>query len=927
MNDIFLSNNSEIKFLDKIKENLLNCISFSFSVSFVKKAGLLLLEKEIEAALKRGCIGRFILSTYQNFTDIPSLKTLLEWQNKYDNFKVHLDYDCFVDQGFHTKGYIFEYKNSYELIIGSSNFTRYALLKNIEWNISLYDKNEFCSFKKLIEEFENIWENTFNLNEKLINNYSLQLEYAIDRWDMDKYNFISNEIKPNSMQKNALKEIKRYRDIGVNRALVISATGSGKTYLAAFDALNFAAKRLLYIVHKDLILNEAKNTFYKVFGGRKTCGLFTGERRDLDCDFIFATNIMVSKNLDLFLKDEFDYIVIDEAHHATSKTIRDILNYFNPVFVLGLTATPERMDNKDVFELFDKNVPYELRLKDAINNNLIVPFHYYGIRDSLIDYGSLDISKIVKEINNKLNIDFIIEELNKHLPKTKLKCIAFCTNILHARSLSEEFIKRGITSTYLTGKNDYSERKAAFESLEDENNSLTIICCVDILNEGIDLPGINTVLFLRPTESSTIFIQQLGRGLRKYKNKDYLTVLDFIGNNYERSAQIAFALGSLGNSTYLEKSYLKELILNDFIPLNIPGVEIYIDSLSKEEIIRGLDNINFYKKDILKKDYLNFKKYIGNLNIPKHMDYLDNENAPDLMRFLKSNINNKVCSYYNFLLAIQEEDGLDFNKEESEIIKNISNLLPLCRVDEFAILKSIINNESFDFDDLKIKYSNINKRSFDNALYFLKKDNILDSNNALVIRPLNKTLNEYLLDLLDYGLTKYNIDFGDFKGEFKLYNNYYKEQILKILGERTTMFVKGTKFLDDQTTICFVGLKKDKEKLERTNYKDKFIDSKVFQWESENNTTFENSTGKKLLNTKKVILFVRKMDSENGVVLPFTYFGTGTFKNVRESYVEQIDKENNITKSNTLLFDIELDKEVEKDFWFDFEIQETEYFN
>lgn len=243
MIDEFLSN-VNTSFLNKIKSNLKKCKSFSFSVSFIKKAGLVLLEREIEEALDRGAKGRIITSTYQNFTDIGSLEQFYTWQKEYDNFECHLDYECFGDNGFHTKGYLFEYDDSIELIIGSSNITRFALLKNYEWNVSLISKDNLDSFNDALNEFEMIWDNTLDLNTKLIEKYRLQLDYAIEKWDMDYVNTMDAKINPNSMQRKALRELRRYRDTGVKKALIISATGSGKTYLAAFDARNFGAKRL-----------------------------------------------------------------------------------------------------------------------------------------------------------------------------------------------------------------------------------------------------------------------------------------------------------------------------------------------------------------------------------------------------------------------------------------------------------------------------------------------------------------------------------------------------------------------------------------------------------------------------------------------------------------------------------------------------------
>ena len=382
MQDKFLTNGSDFAFINRIKSNLKTCKKFYFSVSFIKKAGLVLLEKNIEEALERGAVGRIITSTYQNFTDIASLEKFYEWQKKYENFSCHLDFECFGERGFHSKGYIFEYENSVELIVGSSNITRFALLNNVEWNVSLLSTERLNSYYDALVEFNVLWEMTLSLDSSLIEKYRFQLDYAIEKWDMDYMNVSSSIVNPNSMQRKALRELRRYRDSGVKKALIISATGSGKTYLAAFDARNFGAKRLLYIVHRESILRDARDSFIKIFGAERTYGFFTGNERNQECDFIFATSNMLARHLGLFDKNEFDYIIYDEVHHIVANTGKRIFEYFEPEFILGLTATPERMDNQNVFELFDQNVPFELRLRDAINYDLVVPFHYYGIRDN-----------------------------------------------------------------------------------------------------------------------------------------------------------------------------------------------------------------------------------------------------------------------------------------------------------------------------------------------------------------------------------------------------------------------------------------------------------------------------------------------------------------------------------------------------------------
>ena len=310
MNDLFLTNYTDETFLSRLKQCFKRCVSFSLSVSFIKKAGLILFEREMEEALKRGVKGRVITSTYQNFTDIESLRTFNEWQRKYSNFECHLDHVCFGDNGYHSKGYLFEYDDSLEIIVGSTNITRFALKKNIEWNISLVSKESIDSYNGAMNNFEFLWERTFDLNEDRIKQYSILLDYAIEKWDMDYVNPMSQRVVPNSMQRKALKELRRYRDTGVSRALIISATGSGKTYLAAFDARNFDPKRLLFVVHRETILNDARDSFMKIFGAEHTYGLYTGNKQDLGCDFIFASSNMLARHLDEFDAEELTIFVM-----------------------------------------------------------------------------------------------------------------------------------------------------------------------------------------------------------------------------------------------------------------------------------------------------------------------------------------------------------------------------------------------------------------------------------------------------------------------------------------------------------------------------------------------------------------------------------------------------------------------------------------
>ncbi len=924
MIDSFITNYTEKTFLETLKNSIEKCNSFCFSVSFIKKAGLVLIEKSLEEALQRGVNGRIITSTYQNFTDSASLDTFLKWMEKYPNFKCHLDFMSFGDNGFHSKGYLFQNDDSKECIIGSSNITRYALLKNIEWNLSLKSTNEIKSYNSALLEFESIWNKTEELSQELIDKYKIILDYAIEKWDMDYFNPDCVAIKPNYMQRKALKEIRRYRDMGINRTLVISATGSGKTYLAAFDARNYDAKRLLFIVHRETILKDAMDTFKKVFYAERSYGFFTGNKKELDCDFLFTSTAMMARHLDMFDPHEFDYIVYDEVHHMVAEGGKKIYDFFKPGFLLGLTATPERLDNKDVFELFDQNVPFELRLRDAIINDLVVPFHYFAIRDEFADYSDQIKNKVASEIAKEINVEFIADQVRKHkLPGEKLKCLAFCTNIEHCKTMAAELGTQGFNAVSLTGSNNTGERLATFKALENESNPLEIICTVDILNEGVDIPAVNMVLFLRPTESPTIFIQQLGRGLRKYENKEYVTVLDFIGNNYRRSVQIALALGGLANNMVLEKVALQDMIRTNFSSLDIPGVKIFFDDLSKTEIIKYIGEQNFNTIKFLKQDYNNFKKYLNLDKYPSHMDYFDTDIAPDLIRFMKASGTKR--SYYEFLIKVGEEVP-SFDEKQRAVINKLSDELPLVRPDEYLIIKHKITDIEIDLDELRLRYPSLSDKTLSLAESHLKyKDiNVLDKDSNINCN-INDEFKEYILDLVEYGLNKYMVDFADFSGGFKKYCYYKKQQIALMLEREYTMDFKqkGTWYQDGDAYL-YVNLNKDEVKAGRPDYKDKFLTPSLFQWESVINTTRTTGDGPKLLKAKRVYLFVKKMDEEDGIKLPYMYFGTGKFIDCKEDKAKAIDSDGSLTEKPTLLFEVALDNEVPKEYWFDYMIEGKE---
>lgn len=920
MESSFLTNYTEKSFLSTLQENLRRCKSFCFLVSFIKKAGLVLLSNDIRAAVERGAKGRLITSTYQNFTDVESLRFFFHLTQSTPDFECHLEDECFHDaknystNGFHSKGYIFGMEEGVEMVVGSSNITRYALLKNIEWDLVVRCRPDDNTYLDAMQEFEYLWSKTYELTQERIQAYAMKINFAIERWDMD-YDSAEGNVKPNYMQRRALRELNRYRAIGQSRALVISATGSGKTYLAAFDALNFYPDRLLYIVHEGSILKKSLETFQKVFGGAKSCGLYTGEAKETGADFLFSTNTSMCRSLELFRKDEFDYIVIDECHHAVASTYKQIIDYFEPEFLLGLTATENRMDNRDVVGLFGNNIPYELRLRDAIINDLIVPFHYFGIRDELVDYGltASGERRLIAQMSMPENCEFIHQQIELHrMEGQKLKALAFCRNIQHARMMADN-LQDYYHTAFLSGKNKTGERIRAYNDLQDESKELEILFAVDILNEGVDIPGVNMVLFLRPTESSTIFLQQLGRGLRKYTNKPYATILDFIGNSYKRSVNIAVALGSLSRNSILEKKLMKYMVKTDFESLGLKeyGVEIHIDDLSKEEIMDKIENENFNRINYLKMDYQNFKAYLKTPSYPSHMDYMNSDYAPNLLKFMKIKIDGKKTnSYYGFLKGIDEESLPLFSDEQTVCIDYLSGLLPLVREHEYVVVRSLLEGVtalSAISRIVETEVRNCRSEQLEHALRFLEDGGAIEIGNGRVALKgeREQEYEDYLKDLLDYGLTQYRAKYSETDDDFLLWQDYRQDQVLLKILDNPKHNQYGTYYKNGNMYV-FAGLKKDASVHEHLNYKDKFLAPDVFQWESiahirEKEEALQQSA-------KKVFVFVRKVSVENGVTLPYTYIGTGHLENPRKHE----------TANGSILYDIHMDvpltEELQDDF-------------
>ncbi|MBZ9633709.1 DEAD/DEAH box helicase [Clostridium sp. FP1] len=901
VNNKLIVNSEKGNLLDELKRCLSECEKFYFSVAFINFSGLQLLLDSFKELEEKGVRGKILTSTYLNFTEPKALERI----NKFNN----IDLKIFVatnEKGFHTKAYIFENKDEYKIIIGSSNITQRALKSNIEWNVSVISKKDDSFTREVLEEYLSIWEVTSIVDDDFLDSYSSFLK-EIKKTQVNKsLDFSSYElIKPNNMQKRAMENLNRLRASGEDKALVIAATGTGKTYMSAFDAVSYKPEKLLFLVHREEILRDAERTFKKLVKNKDiTTGLLTGTSKELSADYLFSTIPSMSNQLENFKQDEFEYIIIDEAHHASSPSYEKVMQYFKPKFLLGMTATPERCDGGNIFDIFGNNVALEVRLREALELELVIPFHYFGITDiqgiDLRDVKPQDTDEIAKRLKVNERVDFIVDKMEFYgYDGEKRKGIGFCASIDHAEYMAAEFNKRGINSICLTADNSVDERKDYIKKLEADEDDLEVIFTVDIFNEGVDIPAINLVLMLRPTNSPIIFIQQLGRGLRKHKEKSFLTVLDFIGN-HKKIFLIAIALNG---SRYYDKDSLKVAVATQFG--NIPGcTNIQMDRIAQERILEQLNEENFNSMKYLKEEYLEFK----NMNSGKTpyflMDYIKYDGAPDPLRFL-----NKEKTYIGFVAKMENDEALKRLLEEEvflKILKELSGKLPIKRVYEFSIFKYLFNHEEISLKQAKneiLKYIEdvdensiihafqcLNQNYYDSAQVknnikcFDLNDEVLSSTWDFKKVIQNKKYKLYIEDVINYALIRYEKEFeSKYYGVpfFKLYEQYQMidAALLSNYTKIHSSFRGSGLITNGKEYFLFIDLHKEEDIKESINYKDKFIDSKYFQWQSPNATSQSSDRGQNIiLNKQKGInlhIFVRKYREIDGATEPYIYIGKG----------------------------------------------------
>lgn len=661
----------------EITKRLKECDYFEFSVAFISESGLAVLKQILLNLKEKGVKGRIITSTYLGFNAPKMFKQLLSFTNI--EVRVFEQEHC----GFHPKGFIFHTGDHRDIIVGSSNLTQTALESNQEWDLffTSHENGELAS--QVSNEFDIQWELSTPLTNEWIESYKETYVKPFRPASVQS----SKIIKPNKMQEEALKSLKNLRDNNKDKALLISATGTGKTFLSAFDVRRFKPKRLLFVVHRRNIAEAALRSF-KYLIPNVSMGIFSGNTKETDSDFIFSTVQTIHKKeyREMLDRDAFDYIIIDEVHRAGAQSYQDIVDYFKPKFLLGMSATPERSDDFDIYEMFDHNIAYEIRLIQAMEYNLLCPFHYYGITDMTIDGIEIDDKSEFNILTSELRVDYIIEKINEYgYSGDRIHGLIFCSRKDECEKLSQLFNMRGYKTIALTGDSSEEMRQKAIDSLEsNDENSLDYIFTVDIFNEGIDIPKVNQVVMLRPTESAIVFVQQLGRGLRKNDSKEYVVIIDFIGN-YEKNFLIPVALS--GQTNY-NKDSLRQFVCEG--SLITPGAStIQFDQITEKRIYQSIDAANFTQVRLIKDSYKQLKEKLG--RIP-HLKEFEQYGAIDVQLMFQ---NKSLGCYHTFLSKYEKDYHIHFSTLEEKYLQFISSKLSSGkRVEELEAIKLIINKRT-----------------------------------------------------------------------------------------------------------------------------------------------------------------------------------------------------------------------------------------
>ena len=857
----FITNSKNSKIITEINSQLEECDEFVISVAFITFSGVVCILEALHQLNLKGVRGRVLTGCYLNFTEPKALDKLLEFQN--------IELKVLTNENFHAKGFFFRKGEDWQMMIGSSNLTQSALTINSEWNILFHTNQSQQVHQEIISEFERLFDEAIDCRD-ILEEYSLNYQSIRNTTNLELYRQ-AQAIVPNSLQQQALENLSILRDEGKDKALIISATGTGKTFLSAFDVAAVNPKRCLFIVHRTNIAIKASETFAKVIKG-KSIGMYTGSNKS-SADYLFAT-IQTLKNpqvLAIFEPNDFDYIIIDEVHHAEAESYKRVLEHFKPKFLLGMTATPERSDDADIFKLFDYNIAYEIRLHQALEEDLLCPFHYFAIEDFYVEKEKA----LAKDFSNLIGderVEHIIQKMNFYgYSGEKRSGLMFVSNVNEAKDIADKLNQQGIKAQSLTSQDPEHIRELAIQNLEAKK--LEVIVTVDIFNEGVDIPCLNQIILLRPTQSAIVYIQQLGRGLRKHRDKKFVIILDFIAN-YENNFLIPVALS--GDNSY-DKDELKKFVVapNNFIS---GKSTITFTSIAKEFIYRNIQKTNFSQLKNIKKDYVQLKKELG--RVPLLVDFeKHNFIAPAVILKAKD-------TYYDILQAFKETINI-LNNAEYQLLKFISKeFTPAKRLYEILILEKLFDTPTISIDDLKefveTNVADFSQVSFTNALQHLALRIFTVNAGRAEYRPFinldgkqvnflahdainnNAFLFTQIKDLLEYNKIIYAKKYSQDKiCGLALYQKYSKKDIAHLLNQDYTnggVNLAGYRVFDDKA-LLFITFDESKK---FTQFDNKFISDNSFTYFSKKNKTSTDTIEKGLIdNLYTSFVFARTDKSDD----------------------------------------------------------------
>ena len=874
-----VNNDDQSKIWFTLRQELMSCTSFTWAVAFISENMLVPFKLVMSELAKKGVNGTLITGTYLGFNSPKVFKELV----KIPNLEVRLSEEA----GFHAKGYIFNHEDYQTILIGSANFTRSALLKNCEWGLKVTSHENGQLVAEVNDQIEN------NLSNSLILTSSWIKEYEQNWQPVKKAAYLplgkAKKILPNQMQKAALANLNALVKEQAKKALVVSATGTGKTYLGAFAVKEYKPKKFLYLVHREQIAKKALESFYRVIGGKKSdYGLLTGNKHDFDKKYLFGTVQTVSQEqiLEQLDPEEFDYILIDEAHRVAAPTYQKILNHFAPKFLLGMTATPERMDKQNIYEIFDYHLAYEIRLKDALNDQMLTPFHYVGVEDYTVGNHVISETSKLKDLVARKRVEYVLKQLDYYgYCGEKAKGLVFCSRQEEARELAKLFSQTGHPSRALTNEDSQKQRIEVTHQLE--NGELEYIFTVHLFNEGIDIPSLNQIVMLRNTQSSIVFIQQLGRGLRKFPGKDYVTVIDFLGN-YKNNYLIPIALNG-------DKSRDKDQAVRESkLPQVIDVSTINFTEIASQRILVSLEKIKLDSMRELRQSYKDLKEKIG--RVPLLYDFYQyGTTAPTV--FAK---NHALAHYGDFLKKMGEEVNLGnyqnaalsfvtkellFGKRPHELLllescldKNISraDFTKLLKSKNCYISEDVLNSVekilSLNFFD--VKQGKTTKKEQYGSYPLIEKENGEYRLSSQLLQALNDNHQFKMLfeDVLKTGLAlarEYNS-----QAQFTLYKQYDRKDVCRLLNwpKDVSAPMYGYRVGEKETPI-FITYQKDSEKKRNARYQNTLENGHSLRWYTRTPRHLDSDEVKRLLHNKnmKLHLFVKRSDAAGK---EFYYLGT-----------------------------------------------------